>query len=111
MKGKVKFFNGRKGFGFVAAEDGKEYFVHISGLQEGVRLFEDDAVTFDVEDGERGSKAVNVAKDESVEESGKEESAEEESAEEESAEETSEEESPEETEEATEEDSSEDSEE
>jgi len=61
MNGTVKFFNEEKGFGFIAADDGKEYFVHKSGLAEGVFLRENDAVTFDVEDGERGPKAVNVS--------------------------------------------------
>ena len=61
MNGTVKFFNEGKGFGFIAADDGKEYFVHISGLQDGVSLSDNDAVTFDVEQGERGPKAVNVA--------------------------------------------------
>jgi CspA family cold shock protein len=60
MKGTVKFFNERKGFGFIAGEDGKEYFVHQTGLQEGVTLHENDAVEFDVEEGDRGPKAVNV---------------------------------------------------
>ena len=64
MKGTVKFYNEMKGFGFISADDGKEYFVHQTGLQEGVRLQENDAVTFDVEEGERGPKAVNVAKEE-----------------------------------------------
>ena len=45
MKGKVKFFNEMKGFGFIAAEDGKEFFVHQSALEEGVTLNENDAVT------------------------------------------------------------------
>lgn len=62
MKGKVKFFNRMKGFGFVASEDGKEYFVHESGLQEGVTIDENDEVEFDVEEGDRGPKAVNVKK-------------------------------------------------
>jgi cold shock protein len=61
MKGRVKFFNDMKGFGFIAADDGKEYFVHQSGLSEGVTLRENDAVTFEVVDGDRGPKAVNVA--------------------------------------------------
>jgi len=61
MEGKVKFFDETKGFGFVVSDDGKEFFVHQTGLAEGVRLRENDAVTFDVEDGERGPKAVNVA--------------------------------------------------
>ena len=63
MKGTIKFFNASKGFGFIAAEDGKEYFVHQSALGEGVTLNENDAVTFDVEEGDRGPKAVNVALD------------------------------------------------
>ena len=60
MKGTVKFFNEMKGFGFIAGEDGKEYFVHRSGLKEGVMLHENDAVTFDVVEGDRGPKAENV---------------------------------------------------
>ncbi len=61
MKGTVKFFNERKGFGFIAGEDGKEYFVHQTALQEGAILHENDSVTFDVEEGDRGPKAVNVS--------------------------------------------------
>lgn len=62
MNGKVKFFNRKKGFGFIVAEDGTEYFVHFTGLQDGVQINDEDAVTFDVEEGDRGLKAVNVAK-------------------------------------------------
>jgi CspA family cold shock protein len=62
MKGKVKFFNEMKGFGFIAGDDGTEYFVHQTGLQEGVRLNENDAVEFEVEEGDRGPKAVKVGK-------------------------------------------------
>jgi len=64
MNGTVKFFNEMKGFGFIAAEDGKEIFVHQSALEQGVTLQENDAVTFDVEEGDRGLKAVNVKKSE-----------------------------------------------
>ena len=60
MEGTVKFFNKMKGFGFIAGEDGKEYFVHQTGLEEGVTLNENDAVT--LEEGDRGPKAVNVKK-------------------------------------------------
>ena len=60
MKGTVKFFNERRGFGFIAGEDGKEYFVHQSALGEGTTLQENDPVEFDVEEGDRGPKAVNV---------------------------------------------------
>tara|TARA_Y100000310_G_C20553934_1_gene749562 strand:+ start:125 stop:325 length:201 start_codon:yes stop_codon:yes gene_type:complete len=63
MKGTVKFFDTTKGFGFIAGEDGKEVFVHQTALAEGVRLYENDVVTFDVEEGDRGPKAVNVQKE------------------------------------------------
>jgi CspA family cold shock protein len=63
MKGKVKFFNDGKGFGFISAEDGKEYFVHITGIKDGAVLTENDDVEFDVEQGDRGPKAVNVVKE------------------------------------------------
>jgi len=61
MKGKVKFFDGEKKFGFIAGEDNKEYFVHESGIKQG-SISEDDEVKFDVEEGDRGPKAVNVTK-------------------------------------------------
>lgn len=59
MKGTVKFFNDAKGFGFIAADDGKEYFVHVSAI-EGETLSEGDAVEFEVTEGDRGPKAANV---------------------------------------------------
>jgi len=58
MKGKVKFFSG-KGFGFIAGENGEECFVHETGIKEGP-IGEGDEVTFDVEQGDKGPKAVNV---------------------------------------------------
>lgn len=63
MKGTVKFFNSGKGFGFIAAEDGKEYFVHKSEVQDGAMLGENDSVTFDVAQGDKGPKATNVKKE------------------------------------------------
>ncbi len=65
MKGTVKFFNNMQGFGFIAGEDGKEVFVHKTGLKEGTEISDDDAVSFDVEQGDKGPKAVNVVKIES----------------------------------------------
>jgi CspA family cold shock protein len=58
-KGTVKFFNNSKGFGFIkdTASD-KEYFVHVSGLNDEIR--ENDEVTFDLQDGKKGLNAVNV---------------------------------------------------
>jgi len=61
MEGVVKFFNTMKNFGFIAADDGKEYFVHANDLNEGVSINENDKVTFDVVEGERGPKAANVS--------------------------------------------------
>ena len=61
MKGKVKFFNRTKGFGFIIGENSKEYFVHESGIKQG-SLDENDEVVFDVEEGNKGPKAVNVKK-------------------------------------------------
>ncbi len=60
MEGKVKFFNEMKGFGFIIADDGREIFVHYTGVEEGLELQENDVVAFEVEDGDRGPKAVNV---------------------------------------------------
>ena len=62
MKGKVKFFNQEKEFGFIIGDDGKDYFVHKSGLEEGVMIDEDDSVEFSTEQGDRGLKAVKVKK-------------------------------------------------
>ena len=58
-KGKVKFFNEAKGFGFIKdADSSKEYFVHSNGLKDSIR--EDDEVTFELEEGRKGLNAVNV---------------------------------------------------
>jgi CspA family cold shock protein len=58
-KGKVKFFNESKGFGFIKEDTtSKEYFVHSSGLNN--TITENDEVTFDLESGKKGMNAVNV---------------------------------------------------
>ena len=64
MKGKVKWFNPEKGYGFIVSEDGKDVFVHYSSIvSEGYKtLDENEEVTFDVEDGERGPLAKNVVR-------------------------------------------------
>ena len=60
--GKVKWFDNRKGFGFIAQESGQDVFVHFSSIQgEGFKtLNEGDEVIFDVIPGDRGLKAQNV---------------------------------------------------
>jgi cold shock protein len=63
MKGKVKWFNDQKGFGFITPEDGsKDLFVHHSSIQaSGFKtLAENQAVEFDVEQSEKGPRAANV---------------------------------------------------
>ncbi|MBI5409465.1 MAG: cold-shock protein [Nitrospirae bacterium] len=62
--GTVKWFNETKGYGFIAHEDGSDVFVHYSSIQDkGFRsLVEGEAVSFDVEQGPKGPKAVNVTK-------------------------------------------------
>lgn len=62
--GIVKWFNDHKGFGFLTADDGTDAFVHHGDIQgEGFKsLTVGEAVTFDLTEGEKGPKAVNVCK-------------------------------------------------
>ncbi|PKM92563.1 MAG: cold-shock protein [Elusimicrobia bacterium HGW-Elusimicrobia-4] len=65
MRGKVKWFNDSKGYGFIAKDDGSgDVFVHFSSVGgDGFKsLAEGDAVEFDVEDSDKGPKAANVKK-------------------------------------------------
>lgn len=64
MKGKVKWFNSQKGFGFINAADGKDVFVHFSAIQDSgfKNLMENDEVEFEVEESDKGPKATNVRK-------------------------------------------------
>ena len=61
-EGTIKFFNAEKHFGFVKGEDGKEYFIHASGVKPGVSLTQGDKVTFKIVMGDRGEKAEEVEK-------------------------------------------------
>ena len=64
MKGTVKWFNNQKGYGFISDENGKDVFVHYSGLAgDGFKsLDEGQKVEFDVQDGAKGPQAVKVVK-------------------------------------------------
>ena len=64
MKGTVKWFNAKKGFGFISDEEGNNVFVHFSALQmDGFKVLDEgDEVEFEVVNGEKGPQAANVTK-------------------------------------------------
>ena len=61
--GKVKWFDAKKGFGFIQTEEGNDVFVHFSGIvTDGFKTLEEDQeVEFEVVDGDKGPQAVNVS--------------------------------------------------
>lgn len=63
-QGTVKWFNADKGFGFLSRESGDDVFVHFSAIQgDGFKALEEgQAVSFEVENGNRGLQAANVTK-------------------------------------------------
>ena len=64
VEGTIKWFNEKKGYGFIQQDDGPDIFVHYSSISgEGFKtLAEGERVQFDIEDGDKGPKAVNVTK-------------------------------------------------
>lgn len=58
--GTVKFFNVSKGFGFITSSKGKDYFIHVSGLN-GVTLNDGASVEFETRQGQKGLEAFNVS--------------------------------------------------
>ncbi len=64
VTGKIKWFNNKKGFGFIAGDNGKDIFVHFSAIQQdGYKtLNTDDQVEYDLVKSEKGDQAQNVRK-------------------------------------------------
>lgn len=64
VRGKVKWFNPEKGYGFIARDDGRDVFLHYSAIQMGgfKTLEEGQPVEFDIVEGSRGPQAANVVK-------------------------------------------------
>jgi CspA family cold shock protein len=63
VTGKVKWFNAKKGYGFITRDDGGDVFVHYSAIKgQGYRALEEgQKVEFDVVQGEKGPQAANVS--------------------------------------------------
>ena len=62
MKGTVKWYNARKGYGFIEGEDGKDVFVHRSAIPTGIYINEGDKVEYKIGDSEKGQQATNIKK-------------------------------------------------
>lgn len=60
MEGIIKWFDGKKGYGFINGDDGEDYFAHHTALEQGVSVRENDRVTFDTTETERGKQAQNI---------------------------------------------------
>lgn len=61
MEGNVKWYNRKKGYGFIIGEDGQEYFVHFSAIAQGTFLRDNDKVSFEPAETDKGRQAQKVA--------------------------------------------------
>ena len=62
MKGTVKWYNARKGYGFIQGEDEKDVFVHQSAIPNGIYINEGDKVEYEIEESEKGPQATKIKK-------------------------------------------------
>ena len=60
MEGTVKWYNRKKGYGFIKGEDGEDYFVHYSALKQGTFIRDNDLVSFEAADTDKGKQAKDV---------------------------------------------------
>jgi len=60
MEGKVKFYNDKRGYGFIVGEDEKDYFFHVSAVKTNQPLDEGQAVEFEPTTNDKGNQAINV---------------------------------------------------
>ena len=62
MKGTVKWYNSYKGYGFIEGEDGEDVFIHRTAIPMDTNLYEGDQVEYEIENSDRGPKAINIKK-------------------------------------------------
>ena len=62
MKGKLSWFDGLKGYGFIDGDDGKSYFIHHTKLPKDLKISENDRIEFDIEETDKGNQAVRIRK-------------------------------------------------
>jgi CspA family cold shock protein len=62
MKGAIKWYNPKKGYGFITGEDGKDIFVHRTAVPTGTFLNDGDKVEYEIDTSEKKLRAINIKK-------------------------------------------------